>query len=139
MAKKPRIKHRKKQNYERSDIPYKDRLLMNQYTSVADHRDHAARTALKISTVSLNDTEGMGYIRLARFAKRQQALTEFYYTDPVYQEAKLDERMEAIGFEIVNGRILGATDEEGNPVQVKKWRPRIPLLELLELGSDSRI
>lgn len=121
MAKK-HAKHRKR-TYERSDIPYKDRLLMNQYTSVADHRDHAARTALKIATVSLNDIERMGYIRLSRFARRQQDLTEVYYTDPVYQEAKLDERLEQIGFDVVNGRIFGATDEDGNPVQTKKWRP----------------
>lgn len=120
---KSHAKHRKRQKYERSDIPYKDRLLMNQYANVADHRDHAARTALKIATVALNDTERMAYLRLARFAKRQQALTEVYYTDPVYQEAKLDERLEGMGFEVVNGRIFGATDEEGNPVQTKKWKP----------------
>lgn len=120
---KSHAKHCKKTKYQRSDIPYKDRLLMDKYTSVADHRDHAARTALKIATVSLNDTERMGYIRLARFAKRQQNLTEVYYTDPVYQEAKLDERLEGMGFEVVNGRIFGATDEDGNPVQTKKWKP----------------
>lgn len=93
----------------RSDIPYKDRLLMAKFTTVAEHRDHAA----------LNDTEGMGYFRLARFAKRQQALTEEYYSDPEYMEAKLNQRLVQLGFKIVDGRLFGAVDEEGNTVSTK--------------------
>lgn len=103
----------------RSDIPYKDRLLMNKFTNVAQHRDHAALTAMKIATVALNDTEGMGYLRLARFAKRQQALTEEYYTDPEYMEAKLNQRLEQLGFMIVDGRLFGAVDDHGNTVSTK--------------------
>ena len=103
----------------RSDIPYKDRLLMNKFTNVAQHRDHAALTAMKIATVALNDTEGMGYLRLARFAKRQQVLTEEYYTDPDYMEAKLNQRLEQLGFKVVDGRLFGAVDEQGNTVPTK--------------------
>ena len=55
----------KKAKFQRSDIPYKDRLLMNRFSTVAEHRDHAALTAMKIATVALNDTEKMGYTRLA--------------------------------------------------------------------------
>lgn len=50
-----------KPKFQRSDIPLKDRLLMNKFSTVAEHRDHAALTAMKIATVALNDTEGMGY------------------------------------------------------------------------------
>ena len=103
----------------RSDIPYKDRLLMNRFTTVAEHRDHAALTAMKIATVALNDTEGMGYLRLARFAHRQQELTEEYYSDPEYMEAKLNQRLEQMGFKVVNGRLFGAIDENGNTVPTK--------------------
>ena len=103
----------------RSDIPYKDRLLMAKFTNVAQHRDHAALTAMKIATVALNDTEGMGYLRLARFAKRQQALTEEYYSDPEYMEAKLNQRLEQLGFRIVDGRLFGALDDQGNIVPTK--------------------
>lgn len=109
----------KKQKFQRSDIPYKDRLLMNKFANVADHRDHAALVAMKIATVALNDTEHMGYMRLARFAKRQQELTELYYTDPDYQEEKLNERLEQMGFKVVNGRLFGAVDAEGNTVPTK--------------------
>lgn len=69
--------------------------------------------------VALNDTEKMGYLRLARFAKRQQELTEEYYTDPEYQETKLNERLEQMGFKVVNGRLFGAVDEDGNTVPTK--------------------
>ena len=109
----------RKQKFQRSDIPMKDRLLMNKFATVAQHRDHAALIAMKIATVALNDTEGMGYLRLARFAKRQQALTEEYYTDPDYQEEKLNQRLVQLGFKVVNGRLFGAVDEEGNTVPTK--------------------
>lgn len=109
----------KKAKFQRSDIPYKDRLLMNKFTSIAQHRDHAALTAMKIATVALNNTEKMGYIRLARFAKEQQRLTEEYYTDPEYQEEKLNQRLEQMGFRVVDGRLLGAVDKDGNTVPVK--------------------
>lgn len=108
-----------KQKFQRSDIPLKDRLLMNKFATVAEHRDHAARTAMKIATVALNDTEGMGYQRLARFAKRQQALTEEYYSDPEYMDVKLNQRLEQLGFRVVDGRLFGAVDENGNTVPTK--------------------
>lgn len=109
----------RKQKFQRSDIPMKDRLLMNKFATVAQHRDHAALIAMKIATVALNDTEGMGYLRLARFAKRQQALTEEYYTDPDHQEEKLNQRLVQLGFKVVNGRLFGAVDEDGNTVPTK--------------------
>lgn len=106
--------------FRRSDIPMKDRLLMNKFATVAEHRDHAALTAMKIATVALNNTEGMGYFRLARFAREQQKLTEEYYTDPEYQEEKLNQRLTQLGFKVVNGRLYGAVDEDGNTVSTKE-------------------
>lgn len=118
-------KHTHRPKYGRSDIPYKDRLLMDKFSTVAEHRDHAALTAMKIATVALNDTEKMGYMRLARFAHRQQELTELYYTDPEYQEQKLDERLEQMGFKVVNGRLFGAIDADGNTVPVKELEAQL--------------
>ena len=108
-----------KNKFGRTDIPYRDRLLMSKFATVAEHRDHAALTAMKIATVALNDTEGMGYLRLARFAKHQQELTEEYYSDPEYMEVKLNQRLEQMGFRVVNGRLFGAVDEDGNTVSTK--------------------
>lgn len=109
----------KKQGPVRSDIPYKDRLLMRKYASISEHRDAAALTAMKIATVALNDTEKMGYSRLSRFAKRQMELTKEYYEDPEYQEAKLDQRLEQLGFLVKNGRMYAAEDENGEAVKLK--------------------
>lgn len=108
-----------KNRFQNSDVPYAQRLLMNKFKTIAEHRDHAALTALKIATVALNDTEGMGYLRLARFAKHQQELTEEYYEDPEYMEEKLNQRLEQMGFRVVNGRLFGAIDENGNTVSTK--------------------
>lgn len=119
MAKKAKSNRSTKPKFANSDIPLKDRLLMNKFATVAEHRDHAALVSMKIATVALNDTEHMGYMRLARFAKRQQELTELYYTDPDYQEEKLNERLEQMGFKIVNGRLFGAVDQDGNTVPTK--------------------
>lgn len=110
---------RKRSSGVRSDIPYKDRLLMSKFTTIAQHRDHAALTAMKIATVALNDTEGMGYLRLARFAHRQQELTEEYYSDPEYMEEKLNQRLIQMGFKVVNGHLFGALDADGNIVPTK--------------------
>lgn len=109
----------RRQKFQRSDIPMKDRLLMNKFATVAQHRDHAALTAMKIATLALNRTEGMGYFRLARFAKEQQRMTEEYYTDPEYYEVKLNQGLEQLGFKIKDGRLFGAADEEGNTVSTK--------------------
>ena len=103
----------------RSDIPYRDRLLMDKLATVAEHRDHAALVAMKIATVALNDTEGMGYVRLSRFAMRQMELTREYYQDPDYQEEKLNQRLTQLGFLIKDGKMYGALDENDNIVPTK--------------------
>ena len=105
--------------FGRSDIPYKDRLLMDKMRSIADHRDDAARTAMKVATVVLNDM-GLGYERLCRFAKAYQQLIRLYYEDPDYQEEKLNQRLRQIGFLVEDGRVFGAVDENGNTVPTKE-------------------
>lgn len=110
-------KVKKKSNgIQRSDIPYKDRLMVGQFANIAQNRDHSALVANKIGMVSLNDTEGLGYLRLSRFAKRYHFLNEEYYKDPLYQEAKLDERLKKLGFLVEDGRVFCAEDDEDNIV-----------------------
>lgn len=104
----------------RSDIPYADRLLYQRFNTLKEHRDDAARTALKIGCVALNDTEGLGYLRLVRFAQRQQQLTLEYYADPEVQEAHLNERLTQIGFVCKDGRLLGVMDKDGNPIKASE-------------------
>ena len=106
----------KAKGMQRSDIPYKDRLMVNRYANIAQHRDHSALVANKVGMVALNDTEGLGYLRLSRFAKRYHFLNEEYYKDPEYQEAKLDERLKKLGFLVEDGRVFCAEDDEDNIV-----------------------
>lgn len=113
MSKKVRTKTK---GMQRSDIPYKDRLMVNRYANIAQHRDHSALVANKVGMVALNDTEGLGYLRLSRFAKRYHFLNEEYYKDPEYQEAKLDERLKKLGFLVEEGRVFCAEDDEDNIV-----------------------
>lgn len=113
MSKKVRTKSK---GVQRSDIPYKDRLMVNRYANIAQHRDHSALVANKVGMVALNDTEGLGYLRLSRFAKRYHFLNEEYYKDPEYQEAKLDERLKKLGFLVEDGRVFCAEDDEDNIV-----------------------
>lgn len=106
----------KTKGVQQSDIPYKDRLMVKNFATIAQHRDHAALVANKIGMVSLNDTEGLGYLRLSRFAKRYHFLNVEYYKDPEYQEAKLDDRLRQIGFLVEDGRVFCAEDDEDNIV-----------------------
>lgn len=103
----------------RSDIPYADRLLMEKYNTVREHRNDAARTALKIGCVALNNTEKLGYTRLVRYAMEQQRLTEEYYRDPEVEEVHLNDRLRQIGFVMKDGKMLGAVDADGKPVKME--------------------
>lgn len=107
------------QRFQKSDIPYSQRLLMQKYQTIAEHRDDAAKVALQVACVALNDTEGLGYQRLSKFAKRLQELLHEYYEDPDVGEDHLLRRLEQLGFKIVNGRMFAVEDAEGNIVPTK--------------------
>lgn len=98
---------------QRSDIPYAQRLLMQKHQNVADHRNEAAMIALQIGCVALNDTEGLGYMRLSRYAKHVQELVREYYEDPVVGAAHLKRRLEQLGFIVdEDGHMYGVENAE---------------------------
>ena len=113
MSKKVKTKSK---SVERSDIPYKDRLMVGQFANIAQHRDHSALVANKLRMIAENDEEGLGYLRLSRISKRYHFLNEEYYKDPEYQEAKVDQRIRRIGFLVEDGRVFCAEDDEDNIV-----------------------
>ncbi len=94
---------------------------MERAEQMAWHRNDAARIAMQIACVALNNTEGLGYTRLVRFAQETDKLIQEYYSDIVMGEAHLQRRLEQLGFKIQDGRMMAATDAEGEPVSVKKW------------------
>lgn len=109
------MKHR----FHRSDIPYKDRLLMQKHQNIASHRYEAARVALQVACVALNDTEGLGYQRLSRFARRLQELIKEYYEDTEVGEVHLKTRLEQLGFIVENGHMF-AVENRGGEIVPKK-------------------
>lgn len=109
-----------KKKFQRSDIPYAQRLLMEKRQTIADHRNEAASIALRVACVALNDTEKLGYKRIVRFAKRLQELIAEYYEDMEVGEAHLKTRLEQMGFRIENGRMYAAENcETGEVVPMK--------------------
>ena len=109
-----------KRRFQRSDIPYADRLLMQKYDSISQHRTDAAAIALKVACVALNDTEGLGYKRIIRFAKRLQELISEYYEDTDVGDAHLKTRLEQMGFRVENGRMYAIENATtGEPVLIK--------------------
>lgn len=112
---------RKKSVMGRSDIPYADRLLMQKRQNIADHRNDAAMIALQVACVALNDTEGLGYVRLSRFAKHLQELIAEYYADPDVGDAHLKTRLEQLGFIVKDGHMYCVEDTQtGEFVQAAK-------------------
>lgn len=110
---------KKQATMNRSDIPYAERLRINRLEHIATHRDDAHLVELKIALVSLNETEGLGYVRLSRFARRQQENRDKFYQDPEYERVKLDQAVRQLGFVVEDGRLVCAVDEDGKIVPTK--------------------
>ena len=100
----------------RSDIPLVQRKQMEKYATIKAHRDEAAAVALQVACVALNDTEGLGYQRLSRFARRLKVLIDEYYLDPEVGAAHLQRRLEQLGFIVRDGRMYAAENAETGEV-----------------------
>ena len=101
-----------KRKFQNSDIPYAQRLLMQKRQTIAEHRNDAASVALRVACVALNDTEGLGYARLCRFARHLGGLLKEYYEDPEVGEAHLETRLRQMGFIVKDGHVF-AVEESG--------------------------
>ena len=112
----------KKRNHSpvRSDIPYLQRKQMEKYATIAAHRNEAAAVALQVACVALNDTEGLGYMRLSRFARRLKVLIDGYYADPEVGAAHLKTRLEQLGFIVKNGHMFAVENTNTGEVVPKK-------------------
>ena len=115
-------------NRVRSDIPYAARLQMQKYQQIADHRNEAAMIALQVACVALNETEGLGYARLSRFARKLQELIREYYEDPVVGDVHLKRRLEQLGFIVKNGHMFAVENSETGEI--------VPTKMLAENGKE---
>ena len=116
----------------RDQIPYKDRLLLDKYKKIEEHREDAARVALKVMFVKLNDLEKMGYGKLLKIGEEVRLGIREYYEDPELNEARLNRRLEQIGFRCEGNHVLAAVDGDGKPKKVNHRN----VGELLEKVND---
>ena len=81
--------------------------------AVINHAAHAIQVALILGTITMNDHFGFGKERLTRILLRTRELTARYAKEG---EGFLLEKVQQMGFPIVDGRITAFMDDDGNPV-----------------------
>ena len=95
-----RSKHRQRSIMGRSDIPFAQRLKMQQKHDIVVNREYAAKIMLYCISVALHECEGIGYKRLIRFSFRYKELEDEFYQDPEVGMAHAKTRMEQLGMPI---------------------------------------
>lgn len=86
----------------RSDIPFAQRLKLQQRTDITVSREHAAKVAMYCMSIAMHEEKRVGYKRLIRYHRRYMEYDrEFYQEDDVdVGMAHLKHRMEQIGMPI---------------------------------------
>lgn len=84
----------------RSDIPYAQRLAMQQKKDIAVNREHSAKITLYCMSISMNRLYGIGYKRLTRFSRTFKAINDEFYEDIEIGMAHAKRRMDQIGMPI---------------------------------------
>lgn len=83
-----------------SQIPYAQRLQIQQRDRIAVNRNHSARVAMFCKSIAIHRVKGVGYKGLVRFSLRYKEVEDQLYEDLEYGMAKAKERMAQMGMEI---------------------------------------
>lgn len=86
---------------------------------IGNHRLQSVQIALICGAIAMNDEFGFGQERQTRINKKANEYSARYAKEG---EQFLLEKMEGIGFMIVDGEANACVDDDGNPISVKKWR-----------------
>lgn len=86
---------------------------------IGNHRLQAVQIALICGAIAMNDEFGFAQIPQSRISKRANEYSARYAKEG---EKFLLDKMEEIGFAIVDGEAKACVDDDGNPVSTKKWR-----------------
>jgi hypothetical protein len=86
---------------------------------IDNNRLQASQIALLCCTVTMNDVFGFGRERLERITARGRQLSERYVKEG---EQFLLDKMEEIGFPVVNGKVIAYMDDDGSPVMPSRAR-----------------
>lgn len=93
--------------------------LSKRQQEIHDHSLQAVQIALICTAIAMNDVFGFGQERQFRISQRADELTEEYNKKG---EKFLLEKMEKIGFLILDGEVLAFSDDDGNAITPKQWR-----------------
>ena len=100
-VKKPKKNNRHKAGVMgRSDIPYAQRIAMQQNRDIVNCRNHAAQITMFCMSIAMYEVEGIGYKRLVRFSLHFKDIVDEFYEDPEVGMAHAKRRMEQIGMPI---------------------------------------
>lgn len=82
-----------------------------------DHGIQAAQIAQIVGTVTMNEEFGLGEQRLTRVLQKAGEYSRKYAKEG---EGFLLEKMEKIGFPVIDGKVIAFMDDDGNPVTAKR-------------------
>lgn len=100
MAKKKKSKSGNKPKFQRSDIPFVQRMAMQRQYDIVMNRDHAAKITMYCASVAMHELEGIGYKRLVRFSLYFKDVVDEFYEDPDVGMAHAKNRLDQMGMEI---------------------------------------
>lgn len=100
-VKKPKRNNRHKAGVmSRSDIPYAQRIAMQQHSDIVNSRNHAAQITMFCLSIAMYEVKGIGYKRLVRFSLHFKDIVDEFYEDPEVGMAHAKRRMEQMGMPI---------------------------------------
>ena len=83
-----------------SQIPYAQRLKMEQAEMIAANRHHSAKVAMFCLSLAIHRVKGVGYKGLVKFSLRYKEIEDDIYEDLEVGMAHAKQRMEQMGFPI---------------------------------------
>ena len=93
--------------------------LSKKEQNIHDHSMQAVQIALICNAIAMNDVFGFGKETQYKIAQRADELSEEYNQKG---EQFLLEKMEKIGFVILDGEVIAFSDDDGNAITHKQWR-----------------
>lgn len=93
--------------------------LTKKEQEIHDHSLQAVQIALICNAIAMNDVFGFGKESQYQIAQRAEELTEEYNEKG---EKFLLDKMEKIGFVILDGEVICFSDDDGNAITHKQWR-----------------
>lgn len=86
---------------------------------IGNHRLQSVQIALICGAIAMNDEFGFGQERQSRISQRAN---EYYARYAKEGEKFLLDKMEELGFAIIDGEANAFVDDDGNAISEKKWR-----------------